>query len=481
MPQHDSKDTMPWRHTKIICTLGPSTDRPGVLEHLVRSGMDLARINTAHGEATEHARRIAEVRRIADALESPVGILVDLPGPKFRVGRIPGGSRELRAGQEIVLGSGAEGGSHIPMDAPALLKELKAGESVYLADGSIKVLVQSVSSQAITCQVIVGGTIRSGSGVNFPEAHLSVELPTEADLRHISFAMDQRAEWIGVSFVRTAADITRVRAHLKPGQPPLVMAKIEKRQALTHLEAILNASDGVMVARGDLGVETDLAEVPLVQKRIVSLANEQGRPVIVATQMLESMVGHPQPTRAEVTDVANAVLDGTDGVMLSAETAIGEFPQEAVTMLHRTVTATEHAYPYGSLLERLQPGVSALSDDAMSAVACRLSFDLHAKAIVAPARDLSAALRLARFRPKAPILVLTDSRLLWTQLTAIWGVIPLLSPTISEVEPCLERAKEWLLTRELAKAGDRMVVLFTSGESRGVSDSLQIIHIRQTR
>ena len=460
--------------TKIICTLGPSTDTADVSRKMIEGAMSVARINTAHGDPQEHSRRIQQVRTLAAGVGKTIAVLVDLPGPKFRVGKIAGDCMELRPGSEVALGAGAKGLA-IPVSNSEILGDLRSGQSVYLADGSVQLLVEEIRRDHALCTVLIGGIIRSGSGLNFPESDLSAMIPTEADIRQLAFAIEQKADWIGISFVRKADEIDRVRSYLPAQEHPLLMAKIEKRQALTELRAIVDAADGVMVARGDLGVETDLAQVPLVQKRIVALANERARPVIIATQMLESMVEHARPTRAEVADVANAVLDGTDGVMLSAETAIGQFPIESLEMLRRVIAATEAEYPYGMALGRFSKHLSTSPEEAVAFAACRLSSEIHAKAIVVPVRSIHGAIQIARFRPKAPILAVADSEILSRQLMAIWGVIPMLAPTIANTGPCIAQAKEWLFRHKLVTSGDPVVVLSASSPSRDFSDRLQIV------
>ena len=467
----------PWHQTKIVCTLGPASDPPGVLVRLIGAGMDVARINTSHGDHAEHARRIQQVRQLARQMGQPVAVLVDLPGPKFRVGNLPDGSRELRRGTEVILATEADHLTELPVRQRELLLALRVGESVYLADGSIKLQVKTAAAHRVACQVLAGGTVRSGSGINVPESKLSALIPTDDDRRHLAFAVSQQAEWIGVSFVQTADDLARVRAFLPAAPQPLLMAKIEKRQALAELDAIVEAADGVMVARGDLGVETDLAEIPLVQKRIIALANAAARPVITATQMLESMVDQEQPTRAEVTDVANAVLDGTDGVMLSAETAIGRFPVAAVAIMQRVLAATETEYAARMALDRLHASGSGSADDPISFVACQLAARLDARAIIAPVRDMATVLAITRFRPQAPLVAVTDSESLCRQLAVVWGVSPLLVATV-EPEVCHAQARHWLFARQLAHPGDSAVVLSAAGSYQGKADTLQIVRLQ---
>ncbi|MBI4313748.1 MAG: pyruvate kinase [Candidatus Omnitrophica bacterium] len=466
-----------WHRTKIVCTVGPATDSPEVLERMILSGMDAARINTSHGDVEEHRRRIQEVREVSQRLNQPVAIFIDLPGPKLRMGQLPRETVEMTAGSKIALGHRPTDPAIIPTHLPQLVKEVRAGETIYLSDGAVKLVVEEVLPDRIICRVVVGGAVRSGGGINLPDTQLSIAFPTEEDIRLIAFAVEQDAEWIGVSFVRTAQDIQNVRSHLSSAKPTLLMAKIEKRQALNELESITETSNGIMVARGDLGVETELSDIPMVQKRIVAMANAFARPVITATQMLESMVNHANPTRAEVTDVANAVLDGTDGVMLSAESAIGQFPVEAVQTLHRVIRATETDYPYGRPMERFGNRMSASFQEAVSLVACQLSFDLDARAIIVPVHSVRTALQISRFRPKAPILALASSERLCRQLAVVWGVVPLLSPSVTDTKVCLIQARQWLTEQKLAAPADPVVLLSASSISRGFNDTLQVINL----
>ncbi len=445
--------------TKIICTLGPATDAPGVLERMIQAGMSVARLNASHGEPETHERRLQQVRALSEKLRRPIGILVDLPGPKFRLGHLEQGPLELRRGARVTLAAEREqAAGAIPVNHPRLAQDVQVGEHLFLADGTVKLTVEEIKGPLVSCRVEAGGVLRSGSGLNLPDSALNVELPTPKDADWIRFAVAQKAEWIGVSFVRTAEDLVRVRRLLKDTpEPPLVMAKIEKRQALEHLNEITAEADAVMVARGDLGVETPLAEVPVVQKRIIAAASAAGKPSVTATQMLESMVEDPSPTRAEVTDVANAILDGSDAVMLSAETALGKYPVEAVEMLAAVSAATEADYPYGALLNTAPRGTAAALGKALSSMACRLAMEIQAKAILVPAGSSRAAFQVARFRPEAPIIAFSTSPLRCRQLTVVWNVHPLVEePTGGS---WLQQAARWLQDHRLAAAGDRAVVL----------------------
>ncbi|MBA4141991.1 MAG: pyruvate kinase [Nitrosospira sp.] len=488
-----------WNRTKIVCTLGPATDPPGVIERLIGCGMNVARVNTSHGSHAEHADRIQRVRHAARECGEPVAILIDLPGPKFRIGDLPGGCCKLEEGAIITLrveGGVAEADSDfLPVRDRELLTALRAGEGVFLADGSIELRVKTAVASEATCEVRIGGTVRSGSGINVPESALDALIPTEDDRHQLAFAISQEAEWVGISFVQSADDIARVRVLLPPsGAQPLLIAKIEKRKALANLEAIVQAADGVMVARGDLGVETDLARVPVVQKQIIAMANAWARPVITATQMLESMVEHEHATRAEVTDVANAVLDGTDAVMLSAETAIGAFPIAAVEMLQRVLAATEAEYGGRMTTERGHPGMSSSPDDALSFAACQLAARLGARAVIVPVGTLAAALDVARFRPRMPLVMISDSARLYRSLALVHGVAPLFPDApAGGLQAHAAHAGEWLFAHGLAQPDDEAVLLSALGAAddaepkggtlctSGKADTLQTIRLIPAR
>lgn len=439
--------------------------------------MDVARINASHSDHASHARRIEAVRQTARRVGEPVAILLDLPGPKFRVGELAGGQRALERGANVTLKLQGDVADCIPILRRELLHALRPGESLYLADGTVELRVEHAGHDAVVCQVIVGGTIRSRSGINLPESKMPALVPTEEDRRHITFAVAHQVEWLGVSFVQTADDLARVRSLFPDEFRPSLIAKIEKRQALASLEAIIQAADGVMVARGDLGVETDLAQIPLVQKRIISQANVVGRPVITATQMLESMVEQRQPTRAEVTDVANAVMDGTDAVMLSAESAIGRYPVMAAQTLNRVLMATEAEFGARMALERLQASRADSADDPVSFVACHLAARVRARAIIAPVREIGVVQEIARFRPNTPLIAVTGSESLARRLAMLWGVSPLLAPEETRPEIAIHLTRHWLFERQMARAGDTAVVLSTSCPDAVTVDTLRVVKL----
>jgi pyruvate kinase len=461
---------MSWHRTKIVCTLGPATDAPGVLENMIGCGMDMARMNMSHGTHAEHAGRIQRIRTLSRQTGQPITVLADLPGPKFRLGDIAGGSRNLEEGTVVALGSPATAPALLPVRNPELLLALREQESIFLADGAVELRVIGRDAGSVRCEVTIGGTVRSGSGINVPESRLGAIVPTEADRRHLTFALDQGAEWVAVSFVQSADDLARVRACFGEERRPLLMAKIEKRRALSELDAIVAAADAVMVARGDLGVETDLAEIALVQKRIIAAANSNARPVVTATQMLESMIDHERPTRAEVTDVANAVLDGTDAVMLSGETAIGRHPAAAVAMLDRVLRATE-VQPAAGATRELQQGKS----DPLGEAAAQLASRLGACALVAAVHNFGHAAALASTRGHAPLVLVSDSEAFARSLALIRGVAPVASPTGVDPNSMLKCARDWLYSHQLGRPGDRVVMLASSGGGQGAPDTLQVV------
>jgi pyruvate kinase len=446
-----------YQYTKIVGTLGPATDNPDVLRDCIRAGMNIARLNAAHGSSREKTRRVQALRKAAKDLHLPVGLLVDLPGPKFRLGTLAGGQRELNRGEIVTIGPPDSNDKEtLSIRDNRILASIAPGQLLYLADGTVALRIVECRSKTIKGQVITGGVIRSGSGVNVPDMGAHIKIPTDSDLRGIRFAAEHKAEWIGVSFVRTPQDISRIRrAFSRFRYIPGIIAKIEKQQALDNLDVLLQEADGLMVARGDLGVETPLERVPIAQKKIISRANEMGKPVITATQMLESMVAHRWPTRAEVADVANAVLDGTDAVMLSAETAIGLYPSEAIRMLRSIATATESVYPFETILDTRAQKIQASPDDAISRSACRLAWDSNATAIVISSRSANLPYSVSRYRPPMPIIVLVSDRSSAQQLILSWGVQPIL--VARDSLESLEPARRWLFENRRARRGNPVV------------------------
>jgi len=418
--------------TKIVCTLGPSTADPLIVRELVRGGMDVARLNMAHGGHQEHRRLIEAVRAAGKHVERPIGVLADLSGPKIRVGRLPNPLR-LASGDEVTMAyEGHAKAGQLPTTYEPLVRDLEPGMRVAVDDGLIELECTGVESSEVAFRVVRGGTVRSGQGMNIPSGALSADSLTPKDLKDLEFALDHGVEYVGLSFVRSAADVKALKARVE-GRA-LVIAKIEMARALAAIDQILEVSDLVMVARGDLGVELPFEEIPLAQKRIIQKANFHGRPVITATQMLESMIEHPRPTRAEASDVANAVLDGTDAVMLSGETAMGRHPLLALDALTRIVREIEGSgvlargprylgHPRQTDRAGATPREHAVAHATVDATRY-----LDSPAVLVLTTSGFAARLVSSHRPPVPIFAVTTDPRTYHQLSAVWGVRPVLAP-----------------------------------------------------
>jgi pyruvate kinase len=417
------------RRTKIVCTIGPASDSEEMIAKLIAAGMNVARLNFSHGTADSQRDTIRKIKRVRKALNKPIAILQDLQGPKIRVGIIAGGVIQLMPGQEFILTS-----DDVPGDAQrasvslkTLPHEVKAGHPILLADGNIELRVERSIPPNIFCRVIVGGQLSSHKGINLPVSEVHVDSLTEKDRSDIVVGLEEKVDAIALSFVRTANDVLACRYIIEShggGNVPIV-AKIEKHEAVDNIDSIVAVSQAVMVARGDLGVEIDLERVPLVQKAIIHKCNVLGKPVITATQMLLRMVDNPRPTRAEATDVANAILDGTDAVMLSDETAAGKYPAESVMMMDRIARTAE-----GSLEELKFENISIehTTNDAISRAAYAVAKQCGAAAIITPTWSGSSACRVSRFRPKQPIVATTPNEAALDFLSLCWGVTPIPIP-----------------------------------------------------
>lgn len=414
--------------TKVVCTLGPATSSPEVITALVRGGMDLARVNMSHGDRADHTKAIAAVRTAAEEMGRPVAILVDLAGPKIRVGQLAQ-AVELTVGTTVVMApEGSARADEIPTTYADLAGDLKAGDTVLMDDGLLEFTCVGVEGDRALLQVVRGGLLKSRKGINLPTVALRTPSLTEKDLDDLDFALEQSVEYVGLSFVRRPEDVTDLKRRVD--NKALVVAKIEKVQALQMIEEVMAETDAVMVARGDLGVELPFERVPLAQKRIIQLANYYGRPVITATQMLESMIEHARPTRAEASDVANAILDGTDAVMLSGETAVGDFPLEALNAIVRIGTEIERS----GFLERgprylTRPGPKSRRgasprEHAVASATVEAAKQVGAPAIIVITRSGFSARLVSSYRPAVPVFAVTTERKTYLQLAAVWGVQP---------------------------------------------------------
>jgi pyruvate kinase len=442
--------------TKIVCTIGPTSASPEMLRSLIDAGLDVARINFSHGTHDEHSRTIAAIRALADEYRRPVAILGDLQGPRIRIGELAL-PRTIADGDELVFAYEPHAmAGDVPVTYDNLAHDVNVGGRILVDDGLLEFEVLAVRGHRVTVRTLHGGPIKSHKGMNLPGIDVSAPSLTAKDRADIDFAIEHDLDYLALSFVRKADDIRALRALLPKGM--LIVAKIEKDAALRRLEEILHASDAVMVARGDLGVELPFEEVPLAQKRIIGLANRFGRPVITATQMLESMIEHPRPTRAEANDVANAVLDGTDAVMLSAETAAGLYPRLAVEAMHRIVMAAETLpVARGTGIDRLEPGTASTEETIASAAVTAVRL-LGAPSVIVFTKSGFSARVVAARRPSVPIVVLTDQVRTYRQLALVWGVVPFLVPHAGTYEEMAALAKHVLLTEGIAKTGDRVVV-----------------------
>jgi pyruvate kinase len=467
--------TNQYPRTKIVCTLGPATSTPDAIDALMDAGLDVARINFSHGTHAQHARTIGIVRDLAVERGRPVAILGDLQGPRIRIGALdqprfvePGADVTFCPEEIAVPGE-------MPVTYEALAADVHVGDRILVDDGLIELVVLDVKGPRVVARVVHGGEVKSHKGINLPGVNVSAPSITEKDRADAAFAVEQKLDYLALSFVRRAADIAELRA-LVPKRL-LIIAKIEKDSALESIESILRASDGVMVARGDLGVELPFEEVPIAQKKIIRFANLIGRPVITATQMLESMIEHPRPTRAEASDVANAIIDGTDAVMLSAETAAGAYPRLAVQAMRRIIGEIEQ-HPFKRAREGyLGPEIVASTEETIAAATDTAQRMLNAPIIIVFTKSGASARIVSSHRPQVPILALTDEPRTFTQLALVWGVIPQLVPHCETYEAMVARAREVVLSRGLAKEGDR--VLVTAGVPFDVPGTTNVLRVER--
>ncbi len=447
---------MRYCRTKIVCTLGPASSTREALRGLVVAGLNVARINFSHSTHEQHAATIALIRDVAAETGRPIAILGDLQGPRIRIGEL-GQSRDLPDGSDVIFApEGKENGDEIPVTYEALADDVHDGDRILINDGLIELVVLDVSKPRVTARVVHGGQLSSHKGINLPGVQVSAPSITAKDREDIAFAVEQDLEYVALSFVRRAQDIAELRQLVT--KQMLVVAKIEKDSALENIESIIRASDGIMVARGDLGVELPFEEVPFAQKRIIALCNRLGRPVITATQMLESMITHPRPTRAEASDVANAILDGTDAVMLSAETATGQYPRLAVEAMTRIITEIETRARPRHREDRRRNETAVSTEFAIAAASAAAVTMLEAPVLIVFTKSGFSARVVASHRPSVPILVLTDVPRTFRQLALVWGVVPELVKHCNTYDEMVGLALEAVQRRGLARTGDRVVV-----------------------
>ena len=464
------------RRTKIVATIGPATSQPEVLRSLIEAGATTLRLNFSHGTHEDHHRSIRLIRQVSFELNQPVAILQDLQGPKIRLGKFQDGPITLKNNDPYiltsVLGAGNQEKSSISYDR--LADEVPCGSRILLDDGKVEMRVESVdpAAQNLYCRVTVGGVLSNNKGVNFPGVYLSVKALTDKDKEDLIFGLDHGVDWVALSFVRNPEDILEIKALIASmGKRVPVIAKIEKHEAIEQMVPILSLCDGVMVARGDLGVEVPAEDVPILQKRLIATARQLAIPVITATQMLDSMVKSPRATRAEISDVANAILDGTDAVMLSNETAVGDYPIEAVATMARIATRIEQEQAIVSSLPTDAQSISQAISDAAGTIAKQL----NAAAIMTLTKTGATARNVSKFRPITPILAITPHVDVARQLQLVWGVRPLLILDLPSAGQTFEAALNIAQEKELLKAGD--LVVMTAGTLQGVSGSTDLIKV----
>lgn len=465
------------RKTKIVATVGPASRDPKVLERLVEAGVNVFRLNFSHGTHEEHLAVMQAAREIGKRTGKAIALLQDLSGPKIRTGKVRGNGIELADGARIVITTDEtiEGTpERISTTYDPLPRDVVAGDRILLDDGNLELKVVAAQGEEVTCEVVHGGLLKSNKGMNLPEAKLSAPALTEKDRRDLDFGVKNGVDYVALSFVRQAADVEECKALIAAmGADTPVIAKIEKREAINDLPQILDATDGVMVARGDLGVELSTEEVPTLQKRIIEMANGAGKVVITATQMLESMIENPRPTRAEASDVANAIVDGTDAVMLSAETASGRYPVESVETMARIARYTEEHYGQRAP-SRMMGGTSSMIARSLARVASTVAEELDCRGIVAFTESGSTARLLSAFRPKAPIAAITPNHVTFRRLALWCGVYPVQSEFVSTTYEMMMKGEALLKARGLVETGQTVLMLAGQSHAKGATNMLRV-------
>ena len=465
------------RKTKIICTLGPAVDSEDMIRTLIRTGMDAARFNFSHGSHGEHLERLNMLKSVRDAMGRPVATILDTKGPEIRIRSFDTTSITLESGDIFTLTTQDVVGNRgwVSVTYPKLHEELAPGQEILIDDGLVAIRVDRIEGAEIVCTVENGGTLSANKSINIPGVHIQLPALTEKDVDDIRFGVANDFDFIAASFVRRAADVEAVRAvlHECGGDDVKIIAKIENQEGVDNLDEILEAADGIMVARGDLGVEIPAARVPILQKQMIRKGLQLGKPVITATQMLDSMMRNPRPTRAEVSDVANAVYDGTGSVMLSGETAGGKYPVEAITAMVGIVTETENAIDYWKQFQKQRILPASNINDAITHTCCLTAKDLNAKAILTATYSGRSARMICRFRPACPIAALTMREKVRRQLNLSWGVIPFLTGEVNSTDRIFSLSAEVALKEKLVENGDTVVI--TAGVPLGKSGSTNLI------
>ena len=465
------------RRTKIVCTIGPATSSPEMIEKLIKAGMNVARLNFSHGSYEEHLERIKFIRSLSDKLGKTVGILQDLSGPKIRIGRIENSPVRVEPGARFTFSTREVAGDakQVNLPFPKLPSQLKRGQMIYLDDAKLELKVISTSDTEIVTKVVIGGELSSNKGFTVPGASYDVPGVTEKDKADLRWGLEHGVDWVASSFVRGQDDIVPLRKIMREADRRVpVIAKIERREAVKNIQSIIEAYDGIMVARGDLGIELPIDEVPVIQKNIIRRCNRAGKPVITATQMLDSMMTNPRPTRAEVTDVANAIIDGTDATMLSGETAAGQFPLESVQMMDRIARTTEKSL-VKMIARDLQSRAIIDVTEAIGEAAVNLASDLRVPAIITCTFGGTTARLVSKFRPEARIVAAASNDETARRLTLSWGVHPIFVEMAKDTDGLIRNALEAAVDYKLVKRGDTVLVI--AGVPVGVAGSTSLIRV----
>lgn len=468
------------RKTKIICTMGPATDDIEVLRAMARAGMNVARFNFSHGSHEEHKQRIDRVKAVREEYNLPIALLLDTKGPEIRTGDMKDGKIFLKKGEQLRLTPRACLGTpeKISITYPDLYQDVQAGTSILIDDGLIELRVEQTQEQDILCRVLNDGAVSNHKGINVPDVHLSIPYLSDKDKDDIKFGIEQGVDFIAASFVRTEDDVQQLRMLLDEngGAHINIIAKIENQQGVENVDGIIALADGIMIARGDMGVEIPTEDVPPIQKMLIKKVTLAGKQVITATQMLDSMMKNPRPTRAEVTDVANAIYDGTGAIMLSGETAAGLYPVEAVAMMARIAERTEKDIDYRKRFfvrtRKANPDIT----DAICHATCTTAYDLNARDIVTVTKSGRSARMVARYRPSCDIIGCTPTKKVWYQLSLAWGVTPVLLEEINDVFDLFDSALETAKKQGLMQSGD--IAVITSGVPIGVSGTTNMIKVQ---
>lgn len=476
------------KYTKIGATIGPACETPEVLKEMVKAGMNFARLNFAHGTYDTHTVLINNIRAVEKETGEPVAILQDLQGPRIRIGTMPDAGVEIKTGEKVVFNTATNtySGSDLPVDHPELHKDLKPGERILVDDGRLEIKIINVEGTKINGTVVQGGIVKSHKGMNLPDSALHIPALSQKDKDDLRFGVKMGVDMIGMSFVSTASDIIDIRflikkvaeeENIKLDHPIFIIAKIERHEAVANLKEILEVVDGIMVARGDLGLEMPGAELPLMQKKIIDAANAMARPVIVATQLLDSMRESNRPTRAEVSDVANAVIDHADALLLTNETAAGQHPVLVVQTMTDIIKATEKSQYDDKELPKVRAGVS--TEVAITELSRMLAEEVKAKLILAASISGETGRLISQVRPNLPVLVATSTSIVWRQLNLSWGVKPFIMLPCQSIEELVERAINYIKQNKIAKKSDKMIIV--AGEPVGQAGNVNLVEVREIK